>query len=167
VVYRFVAKGKDIPTQVLSGEGSFHVGGRWNAPDTMRAVYTSTTPETATTESLAYFRYYGFREQDAMPRTLLALEFKLNNILDLTDVKVRRRLRVLLREISSEDWRKLQDAGKESLTQAIGRAAYAAGFEGLVVPSARVSKGVNIVFFPERQSASSTIGVYKKLPKAP
>jgi RES domain-containing protein len=164
VAYRFVAQGKDNPVEIFSGRGSFSNGGRWNAPGTLRAVYASTTPETATTESLAYFRYYGFREGDAMPRTLVALEFDLNKILDLTDRKVRRRLRILLKEITREDWRKLQDAGKESLTQAIGRAACSAGFEGMIAPSAQVRKGMNIVFFPEKQGTNSIARVYKKRP---
>jgi len=99
-----------------------------------------------------------------MPRTVLALEFNLNKILDLTDSKMRRGLRILLKEITHEDWRKLQDAGKESLTQAIGRAVYSAGFEGMIVPSVHVRKGVNVVFFPENQITTSIARVYRKRP---
>jgi hypothetical protein len=55
---------------------------------------------------------------------------------------------VTLAELAAEDWRKLQAAGKESFTQAIGRAAAAAGGSGLLSRSAAVPRGVNVAIFP-------------------
>ena len=58
VVYRSVAPHRAEPNEILSGEGSFQNGGRWNAPGSVRAVYAGATPEAAMAECLAYFRYY-------------------------------------------------------------------------------------------------------------
>jgi hypothetical protein len=44
---------------------------------------------------------------------------------------------------------KIQHAGKESLTQAIGRAVAAAGGSGLLARSAGHRHGVNVVIFPK------------------
>ncbi len=51
-------------------------------------------------------------------------------------------------DLGAEDWRKLQAAGKESFTQAIGRAVAAAGGSGLLSRSAAVPRGVNVAIFP-------------------
>ena len=53
--------------------------------------------------------------------------------------------------MQAEDWRKTQETGRESLTQAIGRAIFANRGEGLLVPSARVPGGANMAYFPENQ----------------
>jgi hypothetical protein len=41
------------------------------------------------------------------------------------------------------------DKRREALTQAVGRIAFEAGLEGLLVPSAQVRKSKNLVVFPE------------------
>ncbi len=53
----------------------------------------------------------------------------------------------------------MQGEGVESLTQAIGRAVFANGGEGLLVPSARVPAGVNVVYFPENHLKTSRVTV--------
>ena len=55
---------------------------------------------------------------------------------------------VTLPELEAEDWRKLLAAGRESFTQANGRAVAAAGGSGLLARSAAVRRGVNVVIFP-------------------
>jgi hypothetical protein len=47
-------------------------------------------------------------------------------------------------------WRQDQHAGREALTQAIGRLARATDVQGIIFPSARVSRGRNLVLFPDR-----------------
>jgi hypothetical protein len=48
--------------------------------------------------------------------------------------------------LADDDWRKLNDdAGEESLTQAIGRAAFDAGLEGIIVRAC--DGGQNLVWF--------------------
>lgn len=66
---------------IVTGAGSKTVGGRWNPPRSFRAIYTSLDVETAVAESLAHFRYYGYRIAKAMPRILVALETKLQRVL--------------------------------------------------------------------------------------
>ena len=69
-------------------------------------------------------------------------------LLIATAPATRRAMDVTLAELGSEDWRKLQAAGKESFTQAIGRAVAAAGGSGLLSRSAAVDRGVNVAVFP-------------------
>jgi len=133
------------PKDVLSGEGARRRGGRWNRPG-ISALYGSTTDTTALEECKAHDRYYGVETKS--PRILVAIDIELTRMLDLTSPAARRALGVTLTELGAEDWRKLQAAGKESLTQVIGRAAAAAGGSGLIVRSAEVHLGINVVVFP-------------------
>lgn len=162
IVFRSVTPDNADHVKILSGQGSFHKGGRWNALGSVRAAYASTKPEVALTEALAHFRYYGFLDEDAMPRVTVALEFKLRKVLDLTDPKVQRKLNLNLTEIMAEDWRKVQDRKKESQAQAVGRAVAAAGFEGMLVPSAVVPNGVDLVYFPVNTVSGSVAQLYEK-----
>jgi hypothetical protein len=82
------------------------------------------------------------------PRLLVAIEARLTRVLDLTNPDTRRALDLTLTELAAEDWRKLLAAGKESLTQAFGRAVAAAAGSGLLARSAAVRRGVNVVIFP-------------------
>jgi RES domain-containing protein len=138
----------DFPKQyhVLSGLGASHRGGRWN-PQGLPAIYGSTTDTAALEECKANDRYYGV--QTKSPRLLVAIEARLTRTLDLTNPAIRRTLEITLTELAQEDWRKIQHAGKESLTQAIGRAVAAAGGSGLLARSAGHRHGVNVVIFPK------------------
>jgi RES domain-containing protein len=137
----------DFPTtkDVLSGDGARNHGGRWNPPG-VATLYGSTTDTTALEESKANDRYYGVETKS--PRLLVAIESRLTRVLDLTDPNIRRALDVTLTELAAEDWRKLLAAGKESFTQALGRAVAAAGGSGLLARSATVRRGVNVIVFP-------------------
>jgi hypothetical protein len=46
------------------------------------------------------------------------------------------------------DWRADAEARREALPQAIGRLAWIAKWEGLLVPSAADPKGTNLIIFP-------------------
>jgi RES domain-containing protein len=104
-----------------------------------------------------------------MPRVFVGISFKLKSVLDLTESKVRRRLGFSLNELLTEDWRALQENGEESWTQAIGRGASSASFEGILVPSAQDRNGTNIVIFPGNLARSGAIELMGKdqLPKHP
>jgi RES domain-containing protein len=151
--FRFVSLEYCKPDQILSGIGSFKCGARWNAAGSAKACYTSLTKQTAVAESDAHAEYYGFSREQLRPRLLVAVEFRLSRVLDLTQgMKVGA---FNLAQALGEDWRKTNDGGKESLTQAFGRAVFDAGAEALLVPSARVKAGVNLVFFPGNQLRGS------------
>ena len=153
VSYRVTTLDYPSPAAILSGQGSFLHGGRWNAPGSFRAVYGSTSDVVAVQESRATAAYAGIPLPLRAPRLLVALELLLRRVVDLTDADTLRRLEVTRDELRVEDWRKVQAEGFESLTQTLGRAAFETGANGLLVPSARVSDGVNVVYFPENQTA--------------
>jgi len=164
IVFRSVAPDAADHVKILSGQGSFHNGGRWNAIGSVRAAYASTKPEVALTEALAHYRYYGFQDEDAMPRVTVALQFKLRKVLSLTNPNVQRKLNLRLPEIMAEDWRRIQDMKKESQSQSLGRAVAAAGFEGMLVPSAVVPSGINLVYFPDNTLGGSIAQLYENRP---
>lgn len=146
-VYRSSTPKYAHETDLLTGQGSGRNGGRWNAIG-IAAIYASLTPETAMSETLAHNRYYGIPLQDAMPRMFVAIATNLQTVLDLRDGAIRRRLQVSLDRILTMDWRKEVRAGREPITQAVGRAAAEVGLEGLLVPSAADAEGHNLIIFP-------------------
>ncbi|MGC1275857.1 MAG: RES family NAD+ phosphorylase [Planctomycetaceae bacterium] len=146
-------------TDLVTGEGSRRYGGRWN-PIGVAAVYGSLTPETAMAETLAHHRYFQLPIEAVMPRTFVAIEARLRRVLDLTDGAVRQRLRVSERRLTSTDWRRDNDAGREALTQAIGFAAFTTGFEAILAPSAQDETGTgNLIIFPGNLLKSSRVEV--------
>ncbi len=136
--------------KLLDGKGSLKAGGRWSAAGTFRAVNLSTTQEVAVKEGGANFTYYNFALSDVRPRLLVGVRFKLDRVIDLTRTDEVSRLKSIhLPELLAEDWRKVNDSGHESQSQALGRAIHDIGAEGLLAPSSRVPGGVNLVYFPE------------------
>lgn len=144
---------------LVSGEGSRRTGARWNPPETFAAVYGSLNVATAVAEALAYYRRFGIPEADAMPRVLVAIEAHLALALDLTSGAVRSKLSLSKKRMRKEDWLLRQAAGQEAVTQAAGRAAFEEGLEALIVPSAPVARGVNMVVFPANLRAGSRLAV--------
>jgi hypothetical protein len=65
----------------------------------------------------------------------------------LNDTGVQSRLDVTAAQLMREPWMQLQQSGREALTQAVGRAAWTLGFEGLMVPSAENPVGLNLAVF--------------------
>lgn len=144
-LFRFQTVAFPTAKDVLSGDGARRHGGRWNPPG-LTTLYGSTTDTTALEECKASDRYYGLETKS--PRLLVAIEARLTRVLDLTNSDLRRELDLTLTELAAEDWRKLLAAGKESFTQALGRAVASTGGCGLLARSAAVKKGVNGVVFP-------------------
>lgn len=130
-----------------SGAGAARTGGRWSRKG-LAAVYLSLSPTTAAVESYQQFTSLGFAGA-VRPRVFIGARVKLARLLDLTSSATRQRLGFSLNELLNENWIAIQEEGDESWTQAIGRGAVAAGFEGLLAPSARDRpKGQNLVIFP-------------------
>jgi RES domain-containing protein len=144
--FRFQTVDFPAPKEVLSGEGARIRGGRWNPPGTA-TLYGSITDTAALEECKANDRYYGVDTKS--PRLLVAIETRLTRVLDLTSPICRKSLDLTLTQLAAEDWRKLLASGKESFTQALGRAVVAARGSGLLARSAAVHRGVNVVVFPE------------------
>ncbi len=148
--FRFQAIDYPTPTQILNGAGARHRGGRWNRPG-MTAIYGSLSDVTALEECKANDRYYGVVTKG--PRLLVAVDARLTATVNLTSAPVRRALGVTLEELDAEDWRKVQQQGFESTSQALGRAAAACSASGLLVNSAAVPQGTNMVVFPGNRNA--------------
>lgn len=147
------------PKSILLGQGSFLYGGRWNAIGSHRAVYGSISDTVAVAESRATADYAHVPQPFRTPRLLVAIELSLQAMLDLTNAAIRAQLGLTLGALREEDWRKIQEEERESLTQAIGRAVFSEKGEGLLVPSARVPDGVNLVYFPENHRKASRVRV--------
>ncbi len=126
-------------------------------------VYGSTTDITALEECKANDRYYGIVTKS--PRLLVAIEAKLTRVLDLTNADIRRALDLTLAELAAEDWRKLLAAGKEGLTQVIGRAVAETGGSGLLARSSAAHRGVNVAIFPGLRADRLTVVEGDKLDK--
>jgi RES domain-containing protein len=133
---------------IVTGAGSKTAGGRWNPRASFHTVYASLDVETAVAEAVQHFRYYGFPLSKAMPRVIVSLQAKLERALDLRDGDTRRVLGVSERRMLDEPWREKQKKGREALTQAIGRLAFEADIQGLLVPSAARRGGFNLILFP-------------------
>lgn len=131
---------------LLTGQGAKRAGGRWNPPGGCATVYLSLAPETALAEALAQHRHFGWADGDAMPLVLVGLEVSLRIVLDLTDGTVRAALGVSEARMLGDAWRKSKT--HESLTQAIGRLAFEAELEGIIVPSVAAPEAKNLVVFP-------------------
>ena len=159
VVYRSASPRYANRDDLLTGVGSKRAGARWNPPRSFPTVYASLDPHTALDEVLAHFRHYGLPAESAMPRVTVAVRVDFARVLDLTDGATRRALRVSGRRMLREPWREKQAAGREALTQALGRLAFELGWEALVVPSAARKGGVNLVMFPNNLASASTIAI--------
>lgn len=134
---------------IVSGIGAAIAGGRWNPIGEMNVVYLSEEPDTATKESLEHFRYYGLPVTDALPKVLVAVAVRVERLLDLTDPAPADGIPIPLPELLAEDWRAVLARGLEPGSQAAGWAAYAAGFQGLKVPSKPDPPKANVLVFPE------------------
>jgi RES domain-containing protein len=158
-VYRFAAPRWATEAELLTGAGALKAGGRWHPVGLCRAVYASLDPETALAESLAHFRRFQVALRNAMPRTLNAVAVRLHQVLDLTDGRIRQRLGLSWDRMLQERWWEWEARDEEALTQALGRAAWEATLEGLLVPSTARNGGVNLVHFPDRRLPASTLEI--------
>jgi RES domain-containing protein len=160
-IYRVTILKYRDPREILLGEGSYRYGGRWNAIGSFRAVYGSTDDVVALAESKANADYanlpYPFRE----PRLVVAADVSLCRVVDLTGVETLKALAVSEDELRREDWRKVQEQGFESFTQALGRALFKTKAEGLIARSARTKNGINIAYFPENRLPGSKVQLWE------
>ncbi len=158
VVVRNVSAKYANKQQFYSGAGAAKTGGRWNRRG-LAAVYASLDVQTATAEAYQDFIYRGFPLTAIQPRVTAGARVRLSKLLDVTDTSILAQLGFTRKELLQEDWRALQREGEESWTQAIGRGAFLAGFEGVLVPSAQHKKGKNIVLFPGNFTKTSQIEI--------
>ena len=121
VIYRVASVRRANPADLIAGVGSQLTGGRWTPPGAFRAVYASLEEVTALDEARQQNLRLGVPPWMALPLVLTAIEVDLEPVLDLTDGRVRRALRVSRARMLGEPWWVLQERGQEALTQALGR----------------------------------------------
>jgi len=158
VIVRSVGAKHATQTEFFSGKGAAKTGGRWNRVG-IESVYASLDVLTATKEAYQNFIDYKLPLSSIRPRVMAGAEVVLSKVLDITDTSIQRELGFTREGLVSEDWRGIQAGGDESWTQAIGRGCVRSGFEGILVPSARNPKGMNIVLFPQNFTAASKLQI--------
>ena len=169
MVYRSASPRYSNKNDILTGFGSRITGARWNPPRGFPTVYASLDPHTALDEVLAHFRHFSIPIESAMPRVMVSIRVRLTHVLDLTKGQTRSILRVSWRRMVNEPWREEQGAGREAVTQALGRLACELGWEALIVPSAARKEGVNLILYPDKLNHDSTIEIInaEELPSPP
>ncbi len=150
VAYRATAPRRANRRDLISGVGSLLHGGRWNPRGVFPTLYASPDLTTALEEILAQNRRNGLPDHESFPVVLSALILNLAPVLDLTDLRIRRRLGLSARRLIEEPHRRLQAEGHEALTQMLGRLARDLGYQGLIGPSAARSEGKVLAVFPDR-----------------
>jgi RES domain-containing protein len=168
-VYRFVTVRYAARSDLLSGVGSRNVGGRWNPPGLFNCIYGSLDPHTALAESIGSHELFGIRPEESRPRVFVALDLKLQYVLDGTQTQVLSHLGITTAELVDADWKAIQSRGEEPLSQTIGRLCWEAKLEALIVPSARREAGANMALFPGRRQRGSSWKIHgaRDLPRFP
>lgn len=159
VFYRVAGPRHTSADEIIAGVGAFLGGGRWNPPGVMNVVYLSRAPETAMHEANEHARYFGTAVWRGFPKVVIAIRVKADAVLDLTQPAIAAGLPEPLANLMAENWRAVMGRGDESATQALGRAVFDAGIQGLLVPSRPDPAGVNLVLFPSGLTGSLGIEV--------
>ena len=132
----------------FTGTGSLQAGGRWNVQGLMPTIYASADPATLAAEVNQRWARYGWTPAQHRAQLIVGMRWELQAVVDLTARATLRALGVTTTRLTGCNWEAEQNAGREALTQAIARAAFEWRAEGLVVPSARHRRGINLVYFP-------------------
>lgn len=144
----------------LSAIGSRIHGGRYNRKGAFEAFYLADTQETALYETEAIFKFAGIVVGVRQPpRVMLSLEYDLHDIVDLRALTTLEGLGVTIADLK-QPWKLAQAENRPVVTQLIGAAARAVDIEALLVPSARVDAGTNLVVFPDRLRKKSSINIF-------
>jgi RES domain-containing protein len=158
-VFRFINPKFSNAPDIVSGAGTLYASGRWLAVGTTRLSYSALSPETALAEVLAHVRYYNLPLSKALPSVLVNLHLKVSRVLDLREKQVQQALGLSLRDMRDVDWRLENQAEREAVTQAWGKAFSAALLEAVIVPSAADPHGANVLIFPDHLRRESKFEV--------
>jgi len=144
----------------LSSIGSV-LGGRYNPPQAFQALYLTEESVTALLEVEALFKTGSkLRSIPKSPLIVLSIYYQLNAVIDITNFDNQQALATNLQELTG-NWRLMNALGQIAPTQILGEAAYnLQTIEALKVPSARDPNSYNLIVFPDRLSANSSLRVY-------
>jgi RES domain-containing protein len=159
--FRMAGPRHTTASEIIDGVAAFKGGGRWNPPRGMKIVYLSRAPLTATAEAMEHHRYYHLPFSHSMPKVMVAVWVEVEKVIDLTNPVLQKDFRESMTNLLAEDWRAVTARGDQSATQAIGRAAFASGLQGLLVRSKPNPNGVNLAIYPTRLTARSRLEVLR------
>lgn len=135
--------------EIINGLGAKNAGGRWG-PKCLPAVYLARTDITALEECRAVSVRAG--EVQTYPRLIVAAFYRGGTYLDLSTPTAMAALAtasgVAADIATTEQWHAEQSNRRESWSQAVGRAAVAAGVKAILVASSAHAGGVNMVVYP-------------------
>lgn len=143
----------------LSAVGSFRFGGRYNPAGQFEALYLADSPVTALEEVVALLRTNNqLQGVKGPPRILLSVDCDLSSVLMLSD-----HLDAL--GLAEPDlllpWRDSLRRSEVPITQCLGALAFERkDIEGLLVSSAKNPATKNLVVFPDRLQAGSSLRVF-------
>jgi RES domain-containing protein len=148
--------------------GSSLLGARYTPIGGPAGLYLASDPAIVSTE-LRLIDLRGIVPTSAAlkePYVTLSVDARVTKVLDLTDTKIRRRLRVSLAQLRA-DWERgmakhAVGRGVMPLTQRMGYAAHTTTLiRGLLVKPARARHGENLIVFPDRLVAGEdSLDVY-------
>lgn len=148
-------------TSPLSAVGAIKTGGRYNKKGQFAALYLADTPTTALAEvQMLKFTDNRLVGVKGPPKVLVSIDYTLQGVLNLNDLEVQTALGTNPKELQAE-WVLEQQRGQPIPTQDLGQTVYELGsIEALWVPSARLIGASNLVVFPERLQAGSSLTLY-------
>lgn len=163
IVFRMADPKWTKPKDIISGKGATESHGRWHTKGDTAVCHTSVLPETALAEIFSSPRRYGYPINKQLPKVLVAIQVKLNRIIDLNDGALRQHLRISRETLLKTDWRLENNRKKEAITQAAGKAIYEVGLEGFIVSSSTSAGGYNLIIFPQNLHKKSFIKLDKNV----
>jgi RES domain-containing protein len=160
--FRAITADRALKRSVLSIQGSFITGGRFNIRNKFGALYVSEHWETAIKESINTGKRIGFNE--FVPKTLVAIKVDSLKVLDLDDATVREHLGIRCKDVQI-DWMNENRKDRVALTQSIGELGREAGFDAVAMKSQLDPKTTNLAIFIDKVPESQiTVLHYEKLP---
>ena len=146
---RLVDEEWSFPRDVISGEGARARGGRYNAPDSFRAVYLTEDPKTGL-EEIEYPTSAGgkYAIEGVKRVTIVPVRFQLVRALNLCDYSVRISLGTDRDELSLA-FRLFNARNELAPSQVLGHVVYKAGWSTIQYPSRHDPRVCNLAVFPD------------------
>jgi len=157
LAYQYATKSQALST------GSKRTGGRYNPKDEFGALYLSLNLHTCLEEVVQAQSLSAIEIAPKLPRVDVAIKVRLSKILNLTNPVIQRAIGIteadliIASDLEDQGWHSLQRSGRVESTQLIGRLTREAGFEALLVPSAKFPGKNLVVFYPENILPTSQI----------
>lgn len=127
------------------------MGGRWNPPASFAVLYLALEPQTVIAEFRRLATRQGLHPTAFLPRMLYEYEVRLRAVLDVRDETAQTAVGLAAEDLVADD---------PVQCQQVGEAAFTAGREGILAPSA-TGTGEVLAVFLERLSPASYVNDVK------